>query len=313
MQNKIWPTLPYPEWEDTCTTLHMWTQIVGKVRLALTPWLNHSWHVTLYPTVRGLTTSPIPCGSSAFQIDFDFLSQELVVARDNGESKRLPLQPQTVADFFKELMAALGEIGVEAKFSLKPNEVPTPIPFPEDQVHRAYDGYAAERFWRILLTTHRVFFEFRSAFLGKVSPIHFFWGSFDLVVTRFSGRRAPLHPGGAPGLPDDVTREAYSHECSSAGFWPGNGGLGYPAYYSYAYPEPEGYANYPVGPEGAFYNKDMKIFILPYDKVRLAPDPDAALFQFLENTYDAAAETGRWDRAVLECQPGVPLHPRAVS
>jgi hypothetical protein len=218
-----------------------------------------------------------------------------------------------VADFYAEVLGTLREIGIEVEIGLVPNEIPNAIPFPEDRTHHSYDAEAARRFWRALLSSHRVFTEFRSSFLGKVSPVHFFWGSFDLAVTRFSGRKAPLHPGGTPGLPDEVTREAYSHEVSSAGFWPGNGGLGYPAFYSYAYPEPAGYSTFPVSPKAASYNKDMKIFILPYDAVREARDPEATLLEFLESTYRAAAETGVWDRAALECARGRPGVPRVLK
>lgn len=313
MKIETWPSLPYEQWQDTCATLQMWTQVVGKVRLELTPWINHSWQVVLYPTARGLTTSPIPYRNSAFQMDFDFLSQELVIARSDGSLRRIPLRPQTVADFYEEVMGALGEVGIEVKIDPVPNEVSDPIPFPEDKTHHAYDGDAAQRFWRILLSCHRVFVEFRSGFLGKVSPVHFFWGSFDLAVTRFSGRRAPLHPGGAPSLPDEVTREAYSHQVSSAGFWPGNGGLGFPAFYSYAYPEPKGFGEFPMAPKGAAYHKDLKEFIFPYEDMRQSLDPNAALLEFLESSYRAAADLGDWDRKALECVRGRPGIPRALE
>jgi len=308
-----WPAIPYPQWQDTCTTLHLWTQIVGKVRLALAPWVNHSWHVVVYPTARGLTTSPIPYQRGAFQIDFDFLAHELVLARNDGELRKLPLRPQSVADFYAAVMSTLKEIGIEVTIETHPNEIPDPIPFSEDRTHQSYDADAAQRFWQAVLSSHRVLTEFRSSFLGKVSPVHFFWGSFDLAVTRFSGKRAPLHPGGVPGLPDNVTQEAYSHEVSSAGFWPGNGGLGYPAFYSYAYPEPEGYSKAAIGPAKAFYHPEMKEYLLPYDAVREASDPEATLLEFLETTYAAAADKGVWDRANLECQRGRPGIPRPVK
>ncbi|HCU24150.1 MAG TPA: hypothetical protein DF383_03955 [Deltaproteobacteria bacterium] len=308
-----WPAIPYPEWEDTCSTLHLWTQIVGKVRLALAPWVNHSWHVVFYLTARGLTTSPIPYRGGAFQIDFDFISHELKIATSSGALKLLPLRPQSVADFYAEFMVALHELGIEVEIGTTPNEIPDPIPFPEDRVHGSYDAEAAQRFWRALLASHQVLTEFRSGFIGKVSPVHFFWGSFDLAVTRFSGRRAPLHPGGTPGLPDVVTREAYSHECSSAGFWPGNGGLGYPAFYSYAYAEPKGYSAFPVSPAEAVYNPDMKLFLLPYETLRTAADPQTTLLTFLESTYRAAAESGGWDRAALECVRGRADVPRPLE
>jgi uncharacterized protein DUF5996 len=309
----LWPPIPYPEWQDTCATLHLWTQIVGKVRLVLTPWVNHSWHATFYPTARGLTSSPIPYPGGDFQTDFDFLSHELVIARSDGSLRRLALRPQTVADFYAEFMAALGEVGIEIRIDHLPNEIPNPIPFHKDREHKSYDGNAAQRFWRALLSSHRVLREFRTGFLGKVSPVHFFWGSFDLAVTRFSGRKAPLLPGGPPGLPLDVSQEAYSHEVSSAGFWPGNGGLGYPAFYSYSYPQPKNFETSPVGPKEAFYDKNLKEFILPYDAIRNAPDPDAALLEFLESTYRAAAENGAWDRAALECPRGRPGVPRPLK
>jgi hypothetical protein len=310
---EAWPAIPYPEWEKTCATLQLWTQIVGKIRLALTPWVNHSWHVVLYLTPRGLTTSPIPYRSGAFQIDFDFLSQGLTIENSEGDSRRLKLRPQSVADFYTELMSLLREIQIEVHIDRIPNEVADPISFDRDQEHRDYDGAAAQRFHRALLSSYLVLSEFRSGFLGKVSPAHFFWGSFDLAVTRFSGRTAPLHPGGHPGLPDAVSREAYSHEVSSAGFWPGNGGLGYPAFYSYAYPQPEGYPNFPVGPVAAFYDQGLGEFLLPYDAVRTAADPAATLLEFLETTYRAAAEAGRWDRTALECPRGRPAVPRPLS
>ena len=307
-----WPPIPYDEWADTCATLHLWNQVVGKVRLALTPWLNHSWHAVSYLTPRGWTTGTIPYEEDSFAIDFDFVSHELRLARSDGSVATLALRPQAVAEFYAEVMGALGELGVEVRIDRFPNEVEDPILLHEDRVHRSYDADAAHRFWRATLSSHRVLEEFRTGFLGKVSPTHLFWGSFDLAVTRFSGRKAPLHPGGTPGLPDAVSREAYSHEVSSAGFWPGQG-LGYPAYYSYAYPEPDGFAEARVGPEGAFYNPDFGQFNLPYDAVRTAPDPKAALLEFLEDTYRAAADLGNWDRAPLECPRGRPGVPRPVG
>jgi uncharacterized protein DUF5996 len=246
-----WPALPYPAWKDSCTTLHLWTQIVGKVRLAQTPWANHSWHVTLYVTPRGLTTSPIPYEGRAFQIDFDFLDHALLIATSDRGVRRLPLAARPVADFHDQLMAALAELQIRVRIHGSPNEVTDPIPFREDRTHAAYDPDPAQRFWRVLVQADRVFKQFRTGFLGKVSPVHFFWGSFDHAVTRFSGRPAPVHPGGVPHLPDAVTREAYSHEVSSAGFWPGGGAIDYPAFYSYAYPVPDGFATAPVRPEAA--------------------------------------------------------------
>jgi len=304
MNQDVWPDLPYPAWRETCTTLHRWTQIVGKIRLSQTPWLNHSWHVALYVTARGLTTSPIPFGERAFQIGFDLIDHTLCVETSDGPQWRMPLRAQTVADFHAALMKALVELGIQVHINEVPNEVPDPIRFSEDRVHAAYDPEYAQRFWRVLLQTDRVFKAFRTGFIGKCSPVHFFWGSFDLAVTRFSGRRAPLHPGGVPHLADAVTREAYSHEVSSAGFWPGGGSIDYPAFYSYAYPAPEGFRSARVRPEAAFFSQNLGEFILPYDAVRTAEAPDTTLLAFLQSTYDAAADTGNWDRAALESTPG---------
>ncbi|HEY4203495.1 MAG TPA: DUF5996 family protein [Xanthobacteraceae bacterium] len=308
-----WPELPYAAWRDTCETLQLWTQIVGKVRLARTPWLNHSWHVALYVTARGLTTSPIPDGDRTFQIDFDFIDHVLIIATSDGTQRQLPLKPQTVADFYAAVMAALADLGIGVTIDVMPNEIVDAIRFTDDRQHASYDADAAHRFWSVLANADRVFREFRTAFLGKASPVHFFWGSFDLAVTRFSGRRAPLHPGGVPNLPDDVVREAYSHEVSSAGFWPGGGAIDYPAFYSYAYPAPDGFASARVRPDAAFFSKDLGEFILPYDAVRTATSPDDALMQFLQSTYDAAADGAKWDRSALECALGRPRHPRPVS
>jgi hypothetical protein len=310
-----WPPLPYADWRDTCATLHRWTQIVGKVRLALTPWINHSWQATLYVTVRGLTTSPIPYPAphhGAFAIDFDFVEHALFIRTGEGEERRLRLRAIPVADFYAELMEALAGLGVRPRLHTTPNELPDTLPFEQDREHRSYDPEAVDRFRRVLLQADRVFKTFRTGFLGKASPVHFFWGSFDLAVTRFSGRPAPLHPGGVPHLPDAVTREAYSHEESSAGFWPGGGAVDYPAFYSYAYPAPAAFKTVPVRPKAAFFHEDLGEFILPYDAVRSAGDPDAALLDFLESTYEAAADTGAWNRAALECAIGVPNRPRPV-
>ena len=291
-------------------TLHLWTQIVGKVRLALTPWVNHSWHATLYVTARGLTTSLIPYGERAFQIDFDFIDHALLVRTSDGAERRLPLAPRAVADFHDALLTALTELGMPIRIHGSPNEVPEPIAFPEDREHAAYDPEYAQRFWRVLLQVDRGFKLFRTRYLGKVSPVHLFWGSFDLAVTRFSGRRAPLHPGGVPHLPDVITREAYSHEVSSAGFWPGGGGVDFPAFYSYAYPEPDGFADARVAPDAAYYDKSLREFLLPYEAVRRASDPESTLMAFLESTYRAAADLGEWDRSALECPQGQPRRPR---
>jgi hypothetical protein len=308
-----WPTLPYEAWKDTCTTLHLWTQIVGKLRLALTPWVNHSWHATLYVTARGLTTSSIPHDGRAFQIDFDFIDHALLISTSDGGEESLPLAPRSVADFHGQLMAALAELGIRVRIHGSPNEIADPIPFREDREHSAYDPDHAQRFWRVLVQADRVFKQFRTGFLGKVSPVHLFWGSFDLAVTRFSGRPAPSHPGGIPNLPDPVTREAYSHEVSSAGFWPGGGGIDDPAFYSYAYPVPEGFAAAPVRPEAAFFHQAMGEFILPYDAVRTADAPDATLLEFLQTTYEAAANAAGWDRTVLECPMGRAGIPRPIA
>jgi hypothetical protein len=299
-----WPELPYAAWKDTCTTLHLWTQIVGKIRLAHTPWLNHSWHVTLYLTARGLTTSPIPHNGRTFQIDFDFVEHVLWIHTSDGHFRQLMLTPRPVAAFLSALLAALAELDISAPISMMPCEIPDAIPFDQDFVHTSYDRDYANRFWRILLSAHRIFSRFRTGFLGKASPVHFFWGSFDLAVSRFSGRRAPRHPGGIPHLPNTVTREAYSHEVSSAGFWPGGGPVTDAAFYSYTYPAPDGFAAARVGPDGAFFAKELGEFILPYEQMRTARDPEASLMEFLQSTYDAAAQLGHWDRAALECGLG---------
>jgi uncharacterized protein DUF5996 len=305
-----WPELPYAAWKETCQTLHLWTQIVGKIRLARTAWLNHSWHVTLYVSARGLTTSPIPDGARTFQIDFDFVDQILWVRTSDGQVREVALAPMAVADFHAALFRALAQLGIDVRINEMPSEIADAIPFPEDRVHASYDRDYANRFWRVLARSHEVFAHFRTAFLGKASPVHFFWGSFDLAVTRFSGRSAPRHPGGVPNLPDAVAQEAYSHEVSSAGFWPGGGAIDYPAYYSYAYPAPDGFASARVRPDAAFFSKELGEFILPYDAVRTAPDPRRVLMAFLQSTYEAAADLGRWDRAALECALGAPRRPR---
>ena len=307
----LWPALPYPAWRETAATLQLWTQIVGKVRLTLTPWANHGWQVPLYVTARGLGTSPIPVGSEILELEFDFIGHRLSVRTSRGEERTLALEPQTVAGFHRRLMDVLGGLGVEVAIREMPNEVANPIRFSQDRVHAAYDAAAAHRFWRALVQADRIFKLFRTGFLGKASPVHFFWGSFDLAVTRFSGRPAPPHPGGVPGLPDAVTREAYSHEVSSAGFWPGNDAFPHAAFYAYAYPEPAGFRDRKVTP-GARFEPALGEFILPYETVRAAADPDALLLDFLAATYAAAADAGRWDRAALECPLGVPGQPRPV-
>jgi hypothetical protein len=293
-----WPSLPYAAWGETCTTLQLWMQIVGKIRLALMPRINHTWSVTLYPTARGVTTSPMPHGTRMLQIDFDFIDHSLLLETSDGGRVVLPLKPMTVAAFYGQVMAALDQLHTPVHIWPVPVEIADPIPFENDQTHQAYDPEYAQRFWRALLQTTRVFTVFRARFIGKVSPIHLFWGALDLACTRFSGRTAPPHPSMA-GLPDRVTRDAYSHEVSSCGFWPGAPGIE-AMFYSYAYPEPRGYAQSPVAPAQASFDKKLGEFILPYEEVRKAVDPDAALLQFLQSTYEAAANCAGWDRAALE-------------
>ncbi len=300
MTDERWPALPLEGWSDTYATLHLWLQIVGKIRLVSTPPLNHCWNVTLYVTSRGLTTAPMANGARCFQIDFDFIDHVLRILTADGATGVVPLRPQSVAAFYRSLWKELSRLGLEVRIHTKPNEVAEPIPFDQDERHAAYDPDAAQRFWRILDQSERVFQIFRARFLGKCSPVHFFWGAPDLAVTRFSGRPAPLHPGGIPNLPDRVTRDAYSHEVSSAGFWPGGGPIAYPAYYSYAYPEPAGFAQASVEPDAAFYSTDLKEFLLPYDAVRTAASPDEALLAFLQSTYEAAANRAGWERKALE-------------
>ncbi|GAO40289.1 hypothetical protein SCH01S_45_01330 [Sphingomonas changbaiensis NBRC 104936] len=307
-----WPELDFADWQDTAETLQLWTQIVGKVRLALTPWLNHGWQVPLYVSARGLTTSLIPAGALAVDIEFDFIDHRLVCRSSGGDVQSFALRPIPVAQFYDEVMAALAALGVEVSIYAVPNEVADPIPFRKDDVHASYDADAARRFWQALVRVDRVLRLFRSGFIGKASPVHLFWGSFDLAVTRFSGRKAPMHPGGVPGLPDRVTREAYSHEVSSAGFWPGNGAFPHAAFYSYAYPEPPAFRDRPM-PGGAAYDETLGEFVLRYDAVRRAPEPEAVLLEFLEASYAAAADCGRWDRAALECPLGRPGVPRPIG
>jgi len=278
----------------------MWTQIVGKIRLTLSPWTNHSWHVTLYVTSRGLTTSPIPHGSHTFEIQFDFIDHQLLIDKSDGARQTVPLKPQSVADFYRTVMKTLSDLELPVTINTTPNEIENPIPFDQDEEHRSYDREYANRFWRVLVQSDRVFKEFRSRFCGKNSPVHFFWGSFDLAVTRFSGRPAPPHPGGVPHLPDEITREAYSQEVSSLGFWPGNAAAPTPIFYSYAYPEPSGFAQAKIQPDAAFYEAKLREFILPYDAVRIAEKPDQVLLDFAQSAYDAASKLGKWDRAALE-------------
>lgn len=293
-----WPELHYADWADTCETLHMWAQIAGKIRMAKTPPVNHYWHVPLYVTTRGLGTSPIPDGARTFSIDFDFVDHALRIDTSDGARRDFALRPMSVADFYARVMAALRDLGVGVAINTIPSEVAEPIAFENDTVHASYDADAVERFWRILVSVCSVLGEFRCDFLGKVSPVHFFWGGMDLAVTRFSGRRAPPHPG-VPGYPLGVMREAYSHEVSSAGFWPGGPGAD-AAFYSYAYPAPAGYAEAAVRPAAAFYSNDMGEFLLPYDAVRSSASPERDLMEFLRSTYDAAAAFGDWPREALE-------------
>ncbi len=295
-----WPALAFAEWKDTAATLHMWTQIVGKIRLMLSPWTNHSWHVTLYVTSRGLTTSPIPHGTSTFEIRFDFIDHELRIIKSDGAARVLKLRPQPVAKFYREVMNALDEMELPVVINTTPNEIQEAIPFDQDEQHRSYDREYANRFWRVLVQSDRVFKEFRSRFCGKCSPVHFFWGSFDLAVTRFSGRPAPPHPGGVPHLPDAIAREAYSQEVSSLGFWPGNDAFPTGIYYSYAYPEPPGFSEAKIRPEAARYDAKLHEFVLPYDAVRTADTPDDVLIDFAHSTYDAASTLGKWDREALQ-------------
>ena len=281
-------------------TLHMWTQIVGKIRLTLSPWTNHSWHVTLYVTSRGLTTSPIPHGFDTFEIRFDFIDHELRILKSDGTTRIQKLQSQSVAKFYKAVMKALADLELRVTINTMPNEIENPIAFDQDEEHCSYDREYANRFWRVLVQSDRVFKEFRSWFCGKCSPVHFFWGSFDLAVTRFSGRPAPPHPGGVPHLPDAVTREAYSQEVSSLGFWPGNASMPTPLFYSYAYPEPQGFKEAKIQPDAALYEPKLREFILPYDAVRTAEKPDEVLLDFAQSAYDAASDLGKWDRVALE-------------
>lgn len=303
--SNAWPALPYADWAETYATLHLWTQVVGKIRLALTPWQNHSWHVALYVTTRGLATSPIPFEGRSFEIQFDFVEHALDISVSNGAARRLPLRSQSVADFYRETKAALAELGISAAIEEGPCEIAGAIAFSQDREHATYDPIKANRFWRVLLQVDRVMKQFRTGFIGKCSPVHFFWGSFDIAVTRFSGRTAPRFTGKAPGLAAEVMQEAYSHEESSAGFWPGGNGVE-ASFYSYAYPEPPGFRTIPVQPQDASFSEKLGEFLLPYEAVRNAPDPDAALLAFFQSTYEAAATSAQWDRAALECPPGNP-------
>jgi hypothetical protein len=292
---ECWPTLPLDSWKDTYTTLHMWTQMVGKVRLRLTPLVNHWWNVPLYVSARGLSTSLIPYGERGFELWFDFIGHRLVLETSDGVSKSLALKPQSVAEFYQELMEILRSAGIEVRIWRMPVEIPNPIPFDEDDVHASYDPASVEKFWRILLSVAAVFTQFRAGFVGKSSPVHFFWGSFDLAVSRFSGRLAPERPGA-----DFMTREAYSHEVSSVGFWPGGGDIKDAAFYSYTVPEPQGFKEARVRPASAYYQKQVSEFLLMYEDVRKSESPTAALLDFCQSTYEAGASLGNWDRKALE-------------
>jgi len=298
-----WPAFPYEEWKNTYQTLHRWLQIAGKVRLAQSPWVNHQWHVTLYVTSRGLTTSPIPHGTRTFEIVFDFIESALWIHASDGRSRTMMLEQQSVARFYRRLMGQLEDLELPVKINPKPNEVADATPFNEDQEHKFYDPDAAANFWRVLVQVDRVFKQFRGRFAGKCSPVHLFWGGCDLAVSRFSGRRAPEHPGGVPNMPDRLIREAYSHECSSCGFWPGGESFPHPMFFSYAYPPPAGFSTARVRPEAARFDSSLGEFVLPYDAVRESADPDATLLEFLQSSYEAAADLGGWDRAALEMKP----------
>lgn len=306
-----WPALPYGEWADTCTALHLWTQIVGKYRLAHTPWINHAWHATLYVTPRGLSTGSVADGDGAITLTFDFREHALV-----GESTRMqarfPLEAMTTADFLARTSSMVDRLGGRMHIHGAPNEIPNAKPFAEDTAPRPYDRQAVQRFHQALLSIQQTFERFRTGFLGKVSPVHFFWGSFDLAITRFSGRKAPLHPGGVPALPDRITQEAYSHEVSSAGFWPGGSGVDEPMFYSYAYPAPKHFSDRAVEPVPARFDERLAEFVLPYEAVRISADPEGDLMRFLQSTYAAAADLGGWDRSALECEFGIPRVPRTL-
>ncbi|MCV3240360.1 DUF5996 family protein [Mesorhizobium sp. ZC-5] len=307
-----WPDIPYEPWRETCSALHLYTQIVGKYRLARTPWVNHSWHATFYLDARGFTTSIVPDGPGGIEIAFDLIEHVVVGTATDGRTAQFALGPMSVATFHARFADMIEKLGGVAEFDGSPNEIPNPVRFEDDRAERPYDSDAVTRFFQASVAVDRVLKRFRTAFLGKVSPVHLFWGSFDIAVTRFSGRPAPVHPGGIPALPDNVTREAYSHEVSSAGFWPGGGPIDFPAFYSYAYPAPDGFADAHVEPEAAYFDKTLGEFLLPYDAVRDASDPEATLMAFLESTYRAAADLGGWDRQSLECAPGEPRRPRPL-
>ena len=310
---QAWPELPYAALRPTADTLQLWTQIVGKVRLARAPWLNHSWHVPLYVSARGLATSLIPGDDMSLDMEFDFIAQDLVIRAADGGERKIPLSAGSVAGVYAQVLEALAALGTPTRIDPVPSEMLEATPFDKDTANRPYDPGVARDFWRALVRIDAVFTRFRSCFIGKNSPVHFFWGGFDLAVTRFSGRRAPRHPGGIPHLSDAVTREAYSHEVSSAGFWPGGAGVEEPSFYSYAYPTPQGFAAAKVSPDAARFDPGLGEFLLPYEAVRTAADPGGVLLSFLQSTYAAAADLGGWDRAELECEEGRPGRPRPVG
>ncbi len=308
----MWPDIPYRQWRETCEALHLYLQVVGKYRLARAPWINHSWHATFYVDARGFTTSLVPDGAGGIEVMFDLLDHIVAGYSTDGRRASFHLGPMSVAEFHGRFVDLIRSVGGTPQLSGTPNEVPYPIPFLQDRTTRPYDRNAVTAFFQATVAVDRVLKRFRTGYLGKVSPVHLFWGSFDLAVTRFSGRPAPMHPGGIPALPDEVTREAYSHEVSSAGFWPGGGQVDFPAFYSYAYPAPDGFAQARVAPDAAYFDKNMGEFLLPYDAVRRSSEPDVTLMAFLQSTYEAAAERGGWDRRALECELGVPGRPRSL-
>lgn len=307
-----WPPIPYAEWRETCSALHLWSQVIGKYRLAHTPWQNHSWHATLYVTPRGVTTGPVPDRGFLVSLSLDFCDHFFLAEAEGGARASFPLRAMSVADFFRETSAAIRSLGGTPSMHGTPNEIANPVPFEQDVSQRPYDAAAVQRFHRALTSVQPVFEQFRTSYLGKVSPVHLFWGSFDLAVTRFSGRPAPLHAGGVPGLPDKITQEAYSHEVSSAGFWPGGAGVEEAMFYSYAYPAPEGFSTRKVAPDAAWFDDQLGEFLLPYEAVRRSGNPEAVLLAFLESSYAAAADAGNWSRSTLECEPGRPRIPRQV-
>jgi len=308
-KRKAWPDLSSLDLGPTLTTLHLWSQVAGKIRLALTPWTNQSWQVTLYLSARGLTTGLIPLADRAFEFEFDLLDDRAVIRVTDGSTETIELMPRSVASFYKETMAALKRLGIEVHIDAMPCEIEGAVPFHKDKMKRAYDGDVALAYWRALLQAQRVMYVFRTRFKGKCSPIHLFWGAFDLAVTRFSGRSAPPHPGGAINMPDEVAREAYCEEVSSAGFWPGGGPAPGPAFYSYAYASPEGFSQYKVSPKAAYFDTTLGEFLLPYNAVQAADDPDETLLSFLQTTYEAAANLAKWDRERLEGPTGPIAHP----